>query len=217
MTDFWRWLGEPLNLTAVATGVLAVLAAVALVANVILTAATWRATKLQSRELRLFEAQLQLAQEQAKAARALTKPEIRANVTKMTDQVVVGHLVWSHGSSPAYEIEVWVKLADGRLLLGRPRYMAPGDRRLDFVAGQKAAANASCPFPSFSNATPPRGEYWLGVTWRAADSTFWGYSVRVVEEHPGLDDEGRPVTFGEHSLPGPDPMLPEALGPVRTA
>ncbi len=210
MNDFWSWLSEPLNLTAVATGVLAVLAAVALIANVFLTAATWRATKLQTEELRLFEAQLQLAREQAAAASALAKPEIRANVTKKPDRFVVGEVVWSHGTSPAYEIEVWVKLADGRLLLGRPRYMAPADRRLEFVAGEAAASNFKCPFPTFSSTKPPLGEYWLGVTWRGADGAFWGYSARIIEEHAGVDNDGRPVTFGQHSLPGPGPVTPDA-------
>jgi hypothetical protein len=211
MSDFWHWLSEPLNLTAVATGVLAVLAAVALITNVFLTAASWRATKLQNRELGLFEAQLELSREQAKAASALAKPEIRATVTKKPDRFVVGELTWSHGTSPAYEIEVWVKLADGRLLLGRPRYMAPSDRRVEFVAGEAAASNSTSPFPTFSSTDPPSGEYWLGLTWRAADGAFWGYSTRVIEEHPGVDDEGRPVTFGQHSLPGPDPVPPESI------
>jgi len=210
VTDFWHWLSEPLNLTAVATGVLALLAAVALIANVFLTAATWRATKLQNRELRLFEEQLLLAREQAKAARALAKPEIRANVTEKTGGFVVGELVWSHGTSPAYEIDVWVKLADGRLLLGRPRYMAPSDRRVEFVAGEAAASASKCSFPTFVSTSPPPGEYWLGVTWQAAEGTFWGYSVRVIEEHPGVDNEGRAVTFGQRTLPGPDPVAPKA-------
>ena len=142
-------------------------------------------------------------------ARALAKPEIRAEVTKGRDGFVVGQLVWSHGTSPAYEIEVWVKFADGRLLLGRTRYMAPSDRRVEFVVGEAAASNSTCPFPTFGSGSPPSGEYWLGVTWRAADGAFWGYSARVIEEHPGIDDGGRPVTFGQHSLPGPDPVAPE--------
>lgn len=191
------WL-DPIQITAVATVVLAFVGVVSIVANFVLA---WQArasaitsrdgVALQREELETVRRQLKLAEDQFAAARDAARPRLQAAVVSAGSLYIEGIVSYVHGSEPAYKVRVWIRGqsrpgATWGLYLARVGFINAADRQLPFKALQATAQEQSeSPFPEFMNTTIGPREFLIGMTWERLDKVTEKQSFR---QHVSLAD-----------------------------
>jgi hypothetical protein len=189
---FWATLA-----VAVGTFVLAL-------GTVKLAFSTSKGVKLQEQELTAVEGELKLAREQFAYAQAAARPQLDVDVTVYerpeVPNTVLGSVRYVHGSEPAYDIEVWVKVRTGSFGKSLGTILTPSVAEARFALGDiPDEMFKRWPFPEARKLPLLEGsEFWAGVTWRSTDGTKMQRRYKQFEdgtrvENPAVTEPVEPI------------------------
>lgn len=140
----------------------------------------WRALKLQGREIKATEKQLELANKEFERARTTAYPrlEVEADYGINLD-TPNATIKYQWGTEPAFNVEVWVRDQNGSYgwQYGTiPAAEPPARVGVPEIPNEMLARWA---FPELDNDAPlEQGDFWAGITWRCADSSAGRYLYR---------------------------------------
>jgi hypothetical protein len=179
-----------LELTAWATVVLAVIAAISILTNIALArsasrsaraasrsaGAAERATSLQESELGVIERQLTLSENQFKAAQQAALPRLKVIVNNADPSIVSGHVVHYHGSEPAVDVEIWIRTvsmagAAWGLFVNRYAVVVPGTNEQFRALAASADDQGRLPFPGMLDEVMGKGQALVAIAWNRLDGT----------------------------------------------